>query len=207
MKRQWVLHDFRKWTKKRGCVCLTRNGFRFHSLTLEVACPHVCLPLQDYVLHLFPLYWSGPHTFAPTHKDSLFRGTLISCCALVSSLSDWSGVQTPPLVCVFPWDWGSQIRREERKKKLHVSHSKVGVIEGQGGVQKNGSRAGKLQVRQEGQLNTTCPFFQNAPSSVPHMKTKEMKINTWQLRDTNKDVSWKAAIVGYIFRFQSRLRV
>lgn len=41
-----------------------------------------------------------------------------------------------------------------------MSHSKVGVIEGQGVIQKNGSRAGKLQVRQEGQLKTTCPFFQ-----------------------------------------------
>lgn len=43
------------------------------------------------------------------------------------------------------------------KKELCVSHSKVGVIEGQGGIQQNGSRAGKLQVRQEGRLKTTCP--------------------------------------------------
>lgn len=33
-----------------------------------------------------------------------------------------------------------------------MSHSKVGITEGQGGLQENGSRAGELQVRQEGQL-------------------------------------------------------
>lgn len=51
---------------------------------------------------------------------------------------------------------GSQAGREERKKELCVSHSKVGVTEWQGGIQQNGSRAGKLQVRQEGQLKTPC---------------------------------------------------
>lgn len=56
-----------------------------------------------------------------------------------------------------------------------MSHSKVGVIEGQGGIQQNGSRAGKLQVRQEGQLKTSCASFSNVLSSASQMKMSEMK--------------------------------
>lgn len=47
--------------------------------------------------------------------------------------------------------WGE--RREN--EFFCVSHSKVGVIEGQGFFQQTGSRPLKLQVRQEGQLKTT----------------------------------------------------
>lgn len=60
--------------------------------------------------------------------------------------------------------WSGSVRLltdkdERREKELRVSHSKVGLIERQGGIQQNGSRAGKLQVRQEGQLKATDPFF------------------------------------------------
>lgn len=41
------------------------------------------------------------------------------------------------------------MRAKDRKQDC-VSHSKGGVIEGQGGLQQNGSRAGELEDRQEG---------------------------------------------------------
>lgn len=66
---------------------------------------------------------------------------------------NWKDMETPPLSCVFLSDWGSQMRRESCF--FCVSHSKVGVIEGQGVFQQTGSRPLKLQVRQEGQLKTS----------------------------------------------------
>lgn len=79
--------------------------------------------------------------------------TDIMLCNLFFDWLKW-GWDTTSGLCV-----SDRLRREERKKELCVSHSKVGVIGGQGGIQQNGSRAGKLQVRQEGQLKTTCLTF------------------------------------------------
>lgn len=57
------------------------------------------------------------------------------------------------------WDTTSVVNKEKvKKEKLCVSHSKVGVIIWQGGIQQNGSRAGKLQVIQDGELRKAFCF-------------------------------------------------
>lgn len=143
-----------KWKLSEG-VCLARLRFCFDSLILKVDYPQTCLPLQNTcsicVSHTVVILF-GQHTFAPTYNDyyvifllqinSHLRETLISCCAVGSLLIEWCEVQTTP----FP----VRLRvtdKEKGDKELCVSHSKVGVIEGQGGIQQNGSRTGKLQVR------------------------------------------------------------
>lgn len=52
-------------------------------------------------------------------------------------------------------------KQRAKKEKLCVSHSKAGVIKGQGGIQQNGSRAGELQIIQDGELRTSCLFTGN----------------------------------------------
>lgn len=54
----------------------------------------------------------------------------------------------------------SVVNKEKAKKeRLCVSHSKAGVIKRQGGIQQNGSRAGKLQIIQDGELKTSYLFL------------------------------------------------
>lgn len=95
-----------------------------------------------FVLNKFPSW--GNHWYHVVH------------CMFLYEWLKW-GPDTTLALCVCMSDWGSQTRREERQEEFCVSHSKIGLIEWQGGIQQNGLRAGKLQVRQEEQLKTNVP--------------------------------------------------
>lgn len=73
-----------------------------------------------------------------------------------------------------------RVTNEKRRESFFfcVSHSKVGVIEGQGVFQQTGSRPLKLQVRQEGQLNTSYhPLLSEI--NMKKMYNKCLKMSDW----------------------------
>lgn len=100
------------------------------------------------------------------------------------------GSDTPPLLGVILSDSGSQVRKAEIKE-FCVSHSKVGVIEGQRAFQQTGYRPLKLQVRQEEQLQATrCSLLQQQTSEVNINKRKldfHISFMTFYLKPTLED--------------------
>lgn len=135
---------------------------------------HLPSPYEDSLLY-FPPSW-GKHWFH----------------VVLNSFFDWLKWGRDPTsgLCV-----SDRLRREERKKELCVSHSKVGVIEGQGGIQKNGSRAGELQVRQEGQLKTTCLALYRKWTALCCANGNEWNEMIEQTVRWNKHTSWKATFL------------